>query len=297
MARSLLGASIVVGVLLASHAALAADVEEDAAAAYDRGASAYDRGEFTTAATELARADELAPNDVTLELALNAAARTSDAVAAMKLVERAEKRAHPSKRLTTVADAVRKRFASSVGRLNISCSGGPACEAAVDDQPIEVNRATLVAAGKHRVTITRAGSRETHDVAIDGGKTVELLATVSAAPAQPSSPSDARGIDPPPARGISPVWFWLGAGVTIAVGGATALSALDTASTHDDFAADRSNVDLANEGKSGERRTVVLGAVTGVLAVSTAVIGLVLVDWNKNKGNVAIGPGAMRIRF
>lgn len=290
----LIGALLGAVVVIAPRIAGAADVEEEAAAAYDRGASAYDRGDFTTAATELARADELAPNDVTLELALNAAARTSDPVAAMKLVERAEKRAHASKRLTSAADVVRKRFASSVGRINITCSGEPACEAAVDDHPIEVNRATVVVAGKHRVTITRAGSHETHDVVIDGGKTVELLATVSSAPSQPSG--DSRRDEAPSTRGVSPVWFWVGAGATVAIGGATALSALDTASTHDDFGADRSNVDLSNEGKSAERRTVVLGAVTGVVAVSTAVLGLLLVDWNRNS-KVAIGPGAMRIRF
>lgn len=288
----LLGALIV----LAPRVALGADVEEEAAAAYDRGASAYDRGDFTAASTELARADELAPNDVTLELALNAAARTTDAVAAMKLVERAEKRAHASKRLTSVTDVVRKRFAASVGRINIACSGEPACAAAVDDTPIEVNHATLVAAGKHRVTITRAGSRETHDVVIDGGKTVELLATVSAAPpTQGAGGSGGDSIREEPPRGISPVWFWVGAGVTVAVGGATAFSALDTASTHDAFAADRSNADLSNDGKSAERRTVVLGAVAGVLAITTVVLGTVLVDWNR--GKVAIGPGAMRVRF
>ena len=285
---------VVALVTIAPRVAFAADVEEEAAAAYDRGASAYDRSDFVTAATELARADELAPNDVTLELALNAAARNTDAVAAMKLVERADKRAHPSKRLMSAADVVRKRFASSVGRINVACTGEPACEAAFDDAPLEVNRATLVAAGKHRVTITRAGSRETHDVVIDGGKTVELLATVSAAsPARsPTAPGDARRDDAP--RGISPVWFWVGAGVTVAVGGATVLSALDTASTHDDFAADRSNVDLSNEGQSAERRTIILGAVTGVLAVATAIVGVGLVDWNH--GKVAIAPDSVRVR-
>lgn len=299
-----LGSTILVVALvsIAPRVAFAADVEEEAAAAYDRGASAFDRSDFVTAATELARADELAPNDVTLELALNAAARTTDAVAAMKLVERADKRAPGSKRLTSAADAVRKRFASAVGRINVACTGEPACEAAVDDAPIQVNRATLVLAGKHRVTITRAGSREAHDVVIDGGKTVELLATVSAAPtqlAQPgqsTSPGAIDGRREETSRGISPVWFWVGAGVTVAVGGATVLSALDTASTHDDFASDRSNVALSNEGQSAERRTLILGAVTGVLAVATAIVGVGLVDWNRGK-SVALGPDSVRVRF
>jgi hypothetical protein len=96
-------------------------------------------------------------------------------------------------------------------------------------------------------------------------------------------------------RGPAPKWFWIATVDTVASGAATALSALDTARTHDEFTADRSNVELSNDGKFAEGRTVVLGVVTGALAVSTVVLGAVLVDFRR--GNVALGPGAMRIRF
>lgn len=279
--------------VLAPRMARAADVEEEAAAAYDRGASAYDRKDFVTAATELARADELAPNDVTLELALSAAARTTDAVAAMTLVERAERRPTPSARLKTAIDAVKKRFASSVGTITVVCSGEPPCDAVIDEKNVPPNASVLVTAGKHRVEIARGNRREQiREVNVGGGKSIELIA---AGYTPENVRMDAPLFEREPARGISPVWFWVGAGVTVAVGGATVLSAFDTASTHDDFEADRSNADLANEGRSAERRTAVFGVVTGVLALSTAVLGIAFVDWNR--GKVALAPGAMRVHF
>jgi hypothetical protein len=277
--------------LLAHRVASAADAEEEAAAAYDRGASAYDRGDFPTAATELARADELAPNDVTLELALEAASRSTDAVLAMTLVERAEKRPTPSERLTSAADAAKKRFASKVGTINVVCSNAP-CEVAIDEKPVPANRAIIVLARNHRVVIKRGSEDETRDVAVAGGKAVEIISSARA-------PTELRTNGPPadtlPSHGVAPKWFWIATVVTVASGAATALSALYTARTHDEFTADRSNVELSNDGKFAEGRTVVLGVVTGALAVSTVVLGAVLVDFRR--GNVALGPGAMRIRF
>jgi len=256
-----------------------ADAEEDAAAAYDRGAAAYDRGEFAVAAKELARADELAPNDVTLELALGAVVRTTDAILGMTLVERAESRPRASKRLTTATDTARTRFAGSVGKVDVVCAAAPPCEAAIDGVPLVPNRAALVAVGKHRVSIARSGTREEHDVTVDPGKTVELIET--AAP-PPVTPPPVATVAPTSSEssGVRPVWFWAATGLTVAVGAATALSALDTASTYDQFASDRSNVDLSNSGRSAERRTIALGVVSGVLAAGTIVLGAFFVDWH-----------------
>jgi hypothetical protein len=271
---------IVLASVFVSQIALA-DAEDDAAAAYDRGAAAYDRGDFGTAASELARADALGPNDVTLELALTAVARTDDAVLGMTLVERAESRPRPSKRLLAATDAARKRFAAMVGKIDVVCAVDPPCEAAFDGTPIAPNRATIVVVGPHRVTIARSGTRETHDVTIEAGKTVELIATV----APPPAPTPTLTVEP--SRGVRPVWFWVATGVTVAVAAATALSALDTASTYDEFSSDRSNVDLANAGRSAERRTVALGVTSGVLAVGTVVLGVFLIDWHPSSTSVA----------
>src|SRR5262249_30308245 len=58
--------------------------------AYDRGATAFDNKDYATAARELARADDLVPNNVALVTALKAALRADDAVLGMTLAERAD---------------------------------------------------------------------------------------------------------------------------------------------------------------------------------------------------------------
>src|SRR5436190_1942818 len=178
--------------------------------------------------------------------------------------------------LTAAPGAARKRFAASVGKIDVVCANDPPCEAAFDGSPITPNHATFVPVGAHRVTIARSGTRESHAVTIEAGKTVQLIATVAPPSASSSTPRATHPEDVD-ARGIRPVWFWVATGVTVAASAVTLLSALDTASTYDRFSADRSDVDLANAGRSAERRTVALGITSGALAIGTAVLGVFFV--------------------
>jgi hypothetical protein len=257
-----------------------------AAQAYDRGAAAYDRGDYPIAATELARADELSPNDVALTLAIGAALRTGDAVLTMTLVERAESRSSRAKDLDAMTDAARRKVAGSVGKLRILCPKAP-CEATLDGAAFAAgkDRAQFVRVGPHHVAVTplspdgsgRAAEPETFDVAIEGGKTVELIATARADKPQP--PAGGRAD-----RRLSPTWFWVGAGATAIVGAASVVSGVDTASKHDAFARDRSNADAADAGRSADHRTTALVIGTAALAVVTGVLGLWLVDWKQGQG-------------
>jgi hypothetical protein len=257
-----------------------------AALAYDRGAAAYDRGDYPTAATELARADELSPNDVALTLAIGAALRTGDAVLTMTLVDRAESRRPRAKDLDAMTDAARRKVAGSVGKLRILCPKAP-CEATLDGAAFEAgkNRGRFVRVGPHHVAVTplspdgSAGATEpeTFDVSIEGGKTVELIATArfDKTPAPAAAPADRR---------LSPTWFWLGAGATAVLGAASVVSGVDTASKHDAFARDRSNADAADAGRSADHRTTGLVIGTAALAVITGAVGLWLVDWKQGQG-------------
>ncbi len=290
--RVALSSGALLAIVATSSIALAADGKEEAAAAYDRGASAYDRGDFKTAATELARADELAESAVTLELAINAAIRADDAALGMTLADRATRRkgtSTGSAKADYAAENARKKLGAKVGRLSVVCpsSGAPAsgssrCTAALDGASFEIGSARYVTVGKHRLSVTRASSAapELFDVTIEPGKTVELIPAASppidanskGAASAPVAPRDER-------RGLSPVWFWVAAGVTAAGAGVSVVSGLDTKSKHDAFVADRSSTQASNDGKASEQRTILLLAGTGVLAVATAALGLFAVDW------------------
>ena len=275
--------------LPAMPAVARADRKEDAAAAYDRGAAAYDRGDYVVAGRELACADELAPNAVTLELALGAAVKSDDAVLGMMLVERAERRKGIRE---LVVNGARKKLAPKVGRIDVTCPDR-GCEVALDGGRIEPGVPRLVLVGAHRVVITRGRAPERFDVTIEAGKTVQLVPGARVEPAAPPAvaapvaDTPRPTLPPRPVEGPSPAWFWGGVGVTAVVGGATTISALDTASKHDGFLRDRSDVAAASAGQDAEQRTVVLLVGTGVVAVVTATLGLFFVHWGQSKKKTA----------
>src|SRR5687768_1985938 len=126
-------------VLVCASIAHAEPDVDSARSAYDRGAAAYDRGEYPLAAAELARADELAANDVALELALKAAVKAEDAPLAMTLAARADGR-QGNAALRSARDAARARMASRTGRVVVTCLPSTICNATFDDVPYPTGR-------------------------------------------------------------------------------------------------------------------------------------------------------------
>jgi hypothetical protein len=289
-----------------------ADEREDAATAYDRGAAAFDRGDFVTAARELARADELLPSPVTLELAINAAIKSDDAALGMTLADRASTR-KGTKALDAAAASARKKFSSRVGKLSVMCPANSRCDVTLDGASFEPNAPRIVAVGSHRVVLTRSSTTEPERFAvrIDPEKTTELLLPAAAPPVSPAPtatpvdpvkpppPTPAKKKDADDARGLSPAWLWVGAGATALVGGFTIASGLDTASKHDAFAQDRSDTTLANEGRAADQRTTFLLVATGALALATVAVGLFVVDWRgrDDADDTKKGTAAARIRI
>ena len=95
---------------------------------------------------------------------------------------------------------------------------------------------------------------------------------------------DASSQTSPPAsavassRPFAPIVFWVGAGVTSALGVITIASGVDTANKHQAFENDPNA--SADSGRAAELRTNVLIAATAVVAAATLAIGLFGVDWN-----------------
>jgi hypothetical protein len=283
--RALAG-SVVAALVLSTTPSRATGPNDDAAAHYDRGASAFDRGDFPRAAAELARADELAPNGVTLELALSAVLKTDDAALAMTLAERADTREF-TKKLDAAAHAARRKFAARVGRLSVVCPQAP-CSASLDGAAFEIGRVQYVAVGRHEVKIVRGTRVETDSIDVAAGKTIQLVP--KAIEEKP------RDTPPPPApkdeaTTVEPLWFWVGVGITATFGAASIVSGVDALNRHDDFESDRSDADAAAGGRSAQTRTNILFVATGVAAAATAAVGIFLVRWNGTKGSAAIlGP-------
>jgi hypothetical protein len=105
------------------------------------------------------------------------------------------------------------------------------------------------------------------------------------------------------------VFFYVGLGVTAAVGTFSVVSAVDTVTQHQTYVnhgcrdgtgalADCNG--RASDGKDAQLRTNVAFAVTGALAVGTAALGLFAVRWQKDeKTALALGvqPGGVALEL
>jgi hypothetical protein len=266
-----------------SAAPARADDAEAARKAYDRGASAYDSGDFAVAAAELGRADELLANDVALELALKAAVKADDALAAIALVARAERRTRTGT-LGAAAAAAREKMAGRTGAVTVLCRGWTSCTATLDGKDIPVGQRQLALTGAHRVVVQGAGGpRETLSVRVEPEGAVDVSPSPPAAAPPALAPSLAR--EPSPARpsGISPAWFWVGVGLTAVVSGAAVASAADTRSKHDEFQTNPSTA-LQRDGLDAQLRTNLLVGGAGASAIVTTILGLVFVRWSAGPG-------------
>jgi hypothetical protein len=99
----------VVAALLTVATTAVAAPNKAAREAYARGLAAHAHGDLALAAREFARADELAPNAVALQAALDAAVEANDSTLGNELLERS-KREPPSPALATSIAAAHAKF-------------------------------------------------------------------------------------------------------------------------------------------------------------------------------------------
>lgn len=260
-----------------------------ARAAYDRGVRANAAGDHAGAARAFAEADALAPQPASLEAALESAMKADDALLGAELVDRADGRA-PDKGLAKTLEAARKRFAGRTGKITVECKGEARCLASVDGAAADARKPIYVAAGPHAVLVQRGDERIERLVDVKADGMVSVVAGGTSASTSTVANVEAPAGERPSARGISPVWFWVGAGATALLGGLTLGSGLDAVSKHDTFvdqgcAAGASGprpADCDERGRSGEsaqlRTNILLGA-TAVLAVTTVAIAVFAVRW------------------
>ncbi len=283
-----------------------------AADAYERGRIANERGDFARAARELALADSLVPDPVTLRVALRAATLADDAVLGTELLERAAAplaRAPMDRQLASVVADARLRFAHRTGRVVVLCPEAVHCMATIDGAATTPGEARIVSVGVHTVGVQGNGLPEQRMLDVGADQTVTVGLPPSAAPVATPTPvlpvvPDRPGPPPPTPTGSSPLWFLGAAVITAGAGAATIVSAIDTANRHDHFdSADCARTaapvcsTLAGDGLSAQRRTDALLIATGVLAASTATLGVFFTHWTGGRDVVVgLGPGEAFVR-
>jgi hypothetical protein len=210
-------------------------------------------------------------------------------------------------------EAARKQFAGRTGKVKVDCRGDSRCVAAVDGAPADARKAIYVMAGPHAVVVQRGEERFERLVDVGVDATV-VVATPAGERGVEAARESGTGTGTGTARarararrdesGISPAWFFVGTGVTVVLGVATAFSGADASKKHDRFASDgcgpggvgRLPLDCeqqGQEGKNAQLRTNLLLGATAVLATTTAAVGIFAVKW-KSGASARLTVGTQR---
>jgi hypothetical protein len=296
MRRLFFSIMLLVSVVFAARDAVAQDADplSAAEAAYDAATQAHAAGDFARAARLFATADELAPNPVALETALQEALRAELPALAMELVRRSARETSVSPSLAEAVALARDRYVSRVGFLEVRCGG---CAVTLDDAPVAPGRALVVETGARRVKIDAGGRVEQKIVEVAAGQTVVVEPTPDPTPPRPARPAT-RAPDEPrrELEGIHPAWITMGLVGTAGFGGATIALYVDALSIEDELETKRRNHDtqgadeLIARGKDAELRTYVVGGLCAGSALATAAVAVFAIDWNgADPGRLAAG--------
>jgi hypothetical protein len=270
-----------------------------AADAYDRGTTAYVDQSYEEAARWFETANRLAPAAPALMQAIRAHERNDNAARAATLALELASTYREDSAATEFANGVLDRHAASLLRVQVTCD--EECKLDLDGK-LEEYLAFFVAPDvAHRLTATfETGSKKTN-VQGAAGETREVR--FEAPPAPPSTPLVTTHIDNGAEAGphapLSPLFTWIGVGITVALGAATIISGVDAKSgvpgyekaaqqsrdcmsmgTMDCTMLAQKAASLLDSGQGKELRTNVLIGVTAAAAVGTGVIAFVLTDWS-----------------
>ncbi|HET9933505.1 MAG TPA: hypothetical protein VFQ35_22525 [Polyangiaceae bacterium] len=291
---------LAVGVLCARPASAAPQATptqiREAAEAFDRGREAYKNEDYVTAAEQFERADAQAGSPTALEYAIRSRDRASQLDRAATLAALVAKRYPENASLEKLASDVQGRARSSLYELSVQC--GEPCDLALDDKIVpgaaDLTRTLFLQAGHHSLRAgfgnETGGSEEIE--ATPAGKGQVSFARPAPADVPPpvfdKRPPTAPEKAEPKSSGWSPAVFWVGAGVTGALGIASIWSGVDTLNNPGKDAIREKCGSLGEscpeyqEGLSNQRRTnILLGATAGV-GVATILIGVLATDWGSS---------------
>jgi hypothetical protein len=161
--------------------------------------------------------------------------------------------------------------------------------------PPVTQRVIFLSPGEHELVAGFGeGRTQTKAVTATAGMTGEVAfeapAAAVVAPPPAPEPTEPPPQSEPPADtaksgGWSPTVFFVGVGLTVASGGVTVWSGVDTKNNpgaervKNECAAGDTECPLYKEGRSKQTRTNVLIGVTSTLAVATGLVGAFAIDW------------------
>ncbi len=274
-----------------------------AEADFNRGREAYKAGDYVEAAEYFESADGHAPNEKVLELAIMARDKAGNADRAATDAQLALEGFPNSERLRKVAAPLVDKARAELFQVTIECT--EPCSLLDGTRlvhgPAAARRTVFLTPGEHAIRAGWSDERAAaQSVTGAAGETATLSFVAPPIPkkeeAAVASPTAAPGQDvgvkrrPP----LSPLVFFIGAGATVALGGVTVWSGIDTinnpgtSKVRDACFNNRSECQrLYDTGRSSQLRTNLLIGATSLVGAATAVVGVFFTNWSGKKDETA----------
>jgi hypothetical protein len=282
------------------HAAAAADAErmKTAADEFDAGRRAYKLRDFENAAVHFENADRDVPSPEALQSAIRARKEGGQDAKAATLAAWGLARYPNDKNLAEYVGPILTELDKALYKLTVNCS--PECALMVDEKVApfgETAAATLyLDPGKHSIVAGWPNERHTTaDIEATAGGSNGVFLSAPPGP-KGDSASDTGGAAATPTdgdaaqgSGLPPAVFFVGVGATAILAGVTLWSGIDTLNNPGKDAVAKqclprdTNCPVYQEGLSHQRRTNLLLAATGVVAVTTGAMGFFFTNWGGRK--------------
>ncbi len=284
---------------------------------FDAGARAYKEKDFATAASHFEAADAAVPTPKTLRLAMRARAEAGQASRAATLAAQALARYPADDETRKLAEETIAAAKSKVHEVEVSCLSP--CILAVETRAIpgeattrwvvylDPGKTTIRASfiggatgGEQRVDAVAGGKSS---VRFEPQKTAVTSTTPAEKPQKPEKPAETKPSDeaePEPSlstsgSGLPPLVFFIGAGLTVAAGGVSVWSGIDTQNNpgvdavREACAGKGEDCPEYQDGISRQNRTNTLLIATAGLGVATIVIGTLFTNWDGDEKTDAKG--------
>jgi|HubBroStandDraft_6_1064221.scaffolds.fasta_scaffold125741_1 hypothetical protein len=289
------------------QSALGADQIQFAAHEHDLGYRAYLAKLYGEAATHFENAFFAAPNPAELRYAIRARRDAAEPARAATLAAIGQRKFAADASMSKLAEEVVAEARPSVYEVRIASE--TECSVAVDEKIVAVEKVKtfrfFVTPGKHELRVSWSDDR-TKTVAIDAkpgaSQTLELEAPappgpippqpslpiappVPVVPVPPVAPTPPPPAEAPSTKPLGPAVFIVGAALTAVGVGLTVWSGIDAQRNPGANAVKADCVGLGQDcpeyqdGLSAQRRTNILLAATGGVAVVTAAVGVFFTRW------------------
>ncbi|HRG96665.1 MAG TPA: tetratricopeptide repeat protein [Polyangiaceae bacterium] len=264
---------------------------------YDAGRRAFLADQFEAAATHFENAYRDAPRSQVLRNAIRSREKAGQLARAATLADLALRRYPADPQTRELADEVLASAKGKLYELRVRCV--PECGLTADGKVVSVGDARLFSVylqpGPHSLTFGFGEGRGVQrSIQARAGVSDELAVEpppVVKAPPPASGVGEAPRTGPPEtaprSSGLSPSVFYVGVGLSLAAGAATAISGVATLSSPGKEAVRQGCVGQGTEcplyqsGLAGETRTNIGLGLTGGVVLLTGVVGLFFTDWGR----------------